>query len=86
MLESTNALAGGTATSGWFTPAAVGTYRWTAVYSGDANNNPATSHAPDESVVVRPFVPPPCTRTLTGNLAGRSRSAPVRPCASAPRR
>ena len=49
---STNALAGGTITSGSFTPGAPGTYYWTAVYSGDANNNAAASafKAPDESV------------------------------------
>ena len=37
-----------------FTPSAVGTYRWTASYSGDANNNAVSSacNAPGESVVV----------------------------------
>ena len=31
--------AGGTVTSAAFAPAAAGTYRWTAAYSGDANNS-----------------------------------------------
>lgn len=68
---STRPVASGTATSDWFTPTALGTY-WTAVYGGDANNNGATSpcNAPNESVVVRPFAPPACTRTLTGNVTG----------------
>lgn len=43
VFTSTNALSGGTATSGSFTPAGAGTYFWTAVYNGDANNNTATS-------------------------------------------
>ena len=40
--------------SGEFTPTAVGTYRWTADYSGDDNNDPASSpcNAPNESSVV----------------------------------
>ena len=53
------ALAGGpppTATSGDFTPTAVGTYNWVAVYSGDANHPPATSPcgAPDEASAILP--------------------------------
>jgi hypothetical protein len=40
--------------SGDFTPAAAGTYRWTAVYSGDANNDAASSgcNAADETSIV----------------------------------
>ncbi|MBA3426916.1 MAG: hypothetical protein ACR2HO_00175 [Rubrobacteraceae bacterium] len=40
--------------SGSFTPTASGTYRWTADYSGDGNNESASSpcNAPDESSVV----------------------------------
>ena len=55
VFTSTNPLgAGGVATSGSFTPAAPGTYFWTAVYNGDANNNTATSacNAPNESVTI----------------------------------
>ena len=37
------ALAGGVASSGNFTPAQPGAYRWRAAYSGDANNNPVTT-------------------------------------------
>ena len=55
-----------------FTPPATGTYRWTAEYSGDTRNNGATSgcNATNESVTVRPFVPPPPTATLTGTVPG----------------
>jgi len=72
VFTSTNPLAGGTATSGGFTPAAAGIYYWTAVYSGDANNNTATSPcgAPNESVVIAPFAPPTFTRTVTSDLMG----------------
>ena len=42
------------ATSADFTPSAVGTYNWVAVYNGDANYPPVTSPcgAPDEASVV----------------------------------
>lgn len=72
VFTSTNALSGSTATSGWFTPAAPGTYYWTAAYSGDAANNAVTSpcNAPNESVVISSFAPPPFTRTVTGDFVG----------------
>ena len=42
-----------------FTPTAPGTYRWTADYSGDANNDPASSacNAANESVSVSKAAP-----------------------------
>ena len=45
--------------SGNFTPTASGTYRWTADYSGDANNKAASSpcNAPNESSTVNPASP-----------------------------
>ena len=69
---STNLISGGTATSGSFTPPSPGTYFWTAVYNGDANNIPATSAcgAPNESATITPFVPPTPTQTLTGDVIG----------------
>jgi hypothetical protein len=72
VFTSTNPLSGGTATSGSFTPASPGTYRWTAVYNGDANNSTVTSpcNAPNESVVITPFQAPAFTRTLTGDDVG----------------
>jgi hypothetical protein len=72
VFTSTNNLAALTATSGDFAPAAAGTYRWTAVYNGDANNNSATSpcNAPNESVVITPFQAPAFTGTLTGDVLG----------------
>src|SRR5205085_8740817 len=44
----------GTYTSASFTPTAPGTYRWTATYTGDGNNNGAASlcNAANESVLV----------------------------------
>lgn len=72
VFTSTNPLVGSSATSDWFTPTAPGTYFWTAVYSGDAGNNPAASpcRARRESVTITPFIPPPPTRTITGDLVG----------------
>jgi len=43
-------LSGLTATSGNYTTAAVGIYRWTATYNGNANNLTATSGCQDEQV------------------------------------
>src|SRR5215475_12938617 len=40
VFTSTNPLTGASAVSGSFTPAVAGTYRWVALYSGDANNSP----------------------------------------------
>ena len=64
VFTSTVALANGTATSASFTPTQLGTYRWTATYSGDANNAPVfgVCNAPNESVTV---VPPGAYRALT---------------------
>ncbi|HEX2180460.1 MAG TPA: hypothetical protein VHL54_13260 [Actinomycetota bacterium] len=44
--------------SGSFSPTQPGVYRWTAAYSGDANNQPASSacNAANESVTVTPVV------------------------------
>ncbi|MDP1806093.1 MAG: hypothetical protein Q8K72_13060, partial [Acidimicrobiales bacterium] len=72
VFTSTNALSGLSATSNWFTPAAAGTYWWTALYNGDANNNAAGSacQAPNQSVVMAPFQAPAPTRIVTGDLAG----------------
>ena len=69
---STTVAGNGSLQSAGFTPSAIGTYRWTAQYSGDTRNNASSSpcNAPNESVVVRPFAPPPPTSTLSGNLSG----------------
>jgi len=71
VFSSTKPLVGSTATSDNFTPQ-PGTYYWRAVYTGDANNNPAANacQAPHETVVISPFAPPPFTRTITGDFAG----------------
>jgi hypothetical protein len=43
---------GGKASSGNVTVGAAGTYNWVAAYSGDANNNPATSGCGREAIIV----------------------------------
>lgn len=73
VFTSTNAVAGATATSGWFAPAADGTYYWTAGYSGDAGHAPSASPcgAPNESVTITAFTAPAPTRpTVTGDVIG----------------
>ncbi|MDQ4134423.1 MAG: beta-propeller fold lactonase family protein [Actinomycetota bacterium] len=72
IFTSTNPLVGGTATSNPYLAGSPGTYYWRAIYTGDANNNPAANpcNAPHESVVVSPFAPPTFTRTITGDFAG----------------
>jgi hypothetical protein len=54
----------GSYTSSAFTPTQIGTYRWTAAYSGDANNNPVPEvcNATNESVVVSKATPNLSTR------------------------
>ncbi|MEW6153393.1 MAG: hypothetical protein AB1673_05295 [Actinomycetota bacterium] len=68
-------LAGGpppTATSEAFTPTAVGTYRWVAVYNGDAVYLPATSpcNAPNESSVVTQAEPTLVTLATQAGTVG----------------
>ncbi len=58
----------GTAASGSVTIGAAGTYRWTATYSGDADNNSVTSPCSDEQVTVTP-------QRLTGRAYGLTASA-----------
>jgi YVTN family beta-propeller protein len=72
IFTSTKPLVGGTATSDPYIPGSPGTYYWRAIYTGDANNNPAANpcNAPHESAVVSPFAPPPFTRTISGDFTG----------------
>src|SRR5207237_1278473 len=72
VFTSTNNLVINQATSSNFTPAAAGTYYWTAVYNGDAKNNTATSpcNAPRESVVVSKANPTISTSASPGVLEG----------------
>ncbi|WP_244312434.1 vWA domain-containing protein [Microbispora hainanensis] len=58
----------GTAASGDVTIGAAGTYRWTATYSGDADNNSVTSPCSDEEVKVTP-------QRLTGRAYGLTAGA-----------
>jgi uncharacterized repeat protein (TIGR01451 family) len=73
IFTSTKTVAGnGVYTSGSFVTSSVGTYGFVAVYSGDANNNAATSPcgAPNESVVVTPTAPTIVTKASAGVAAG----------------
>jgi hypothetical protein len=67
---STKNLTAGSATSDPVTPTSPGTYCWTAVYNGDANNNTATSacNAPNESATIATPAPAISTRASPGNL------------------
>lgn len=79
----------GTYTSTDFVPAAAGTYRWTASYSGDGGNNAVSiaCNAPNESVTVSApsssdFTPLPPSRILDtrvgiGGLSGPIGTSPV---------
>ncbi|GAB2854811.1 hypothetical protein GCM10027176_66680 [Actinoallomurus bryophytorum] len=65
----TDALSGGgTAASGNVTIGAAGTYRWTATYGGDADNNSVTSPCSAEQVTVTP-------QRLTGRAYGLTAKA-----------
>ncbi|HYF05944.1 MAG TPA: Ig-like domain-containing protein, partial [Patescibacteria group bacterium] len=63
---SHNALVGGVALSDFFTATQVGTYNFTAVYGGDANNLPAVSGCGAETVVIGPASPTLSTITSVG--------------------
>lgn len=55
VFRSTNTVTLAAATSTGFTPSAAGTYRWTTSYSGDGNNEPASTPCdPSNSVVLTP--------------------------------
>jgi uncharacterized repeat protein (TIGR01451 family) len=64
----------GSASSGTFTPTAVGTYRWTASYGGDPNNETAVPgcNADGESVVVAKASPSLSTTASSGVPIGGS--------------
>ncbi len=63
--------AGGAVTSAPYAPPTPGVYRWTASYSGDANNAPAVSGC-SAATTVNSNAPPPCP-----TCAPRSSLAPV---------
>jgi hypothetical protein len=70
-LVSTETVSGnGNYTSDPFTPSAPGTYRWIASYSGDANNNPATTACNDanETVVVNKAQPGIVTQVSSASI------------------
>jgi hypothetical protein len=54
-------------TSPGFTTVVAGTYRWTAAYSGDSTNNPASSGCQEEQVVVTKAEPSIDTLLSVGN-------------------
>jgi len=80
--------ADGTASSASFTPAISGTYRWTAEYSGDANNNAVSGacNDPNETVVAGKASPSITTKpsgsvtlgdAITDTAALKGQSGPV---------
>ena len=70
---------GGTVTSAAFAPSAAGTYRWTATYSGDANNMPVATacDAANSTTVVSPAVTAPADRDKDGVRDGIDRCKTV---------
>ena len=73
IFSSTSTVNGnGSYTSGSFTPTTVGTYRWIANYSGDANNNPTANgcNAANESVIVSPRSPALTTQASAPIIVG----------------
>ena len=57
LFTDTETLSGGTATSKYYTPTAVGTDYWVDTYNGNVHNNPVTNGDASEPVVVSPAVP-----------------------------
>jgi hypothetical protein len=72
VFTSTHSLSAGTATSGWFPTAAVGTYRWVALYNGDSNNNAISSGCADEPVDIVKATPRVDTAHSAGGRVGRA--------------
>ena len=76
IFTSTVALAAGSATSAPFTPVAAGVYRWTATYTGNANNNAVTHpcNSPNESATIGPSSPTIATLASAGGPLGTALS------------
>ena len=72
VFTSTNPLSAGSATSGSFPTAAVGTYHWTATYNGDTNNTTVTSGCTAEPVVIAQATPTIATTPSAGGAVGTS--------------
>ena len=70
VFTDTQGVVSGKATSGNYTTAAVGTYRWTATYNGDANNLPATSGCSAEQVTITKAHPAIATSPSDGGVLG----------------
>ena len=78
VFNNTNAMSDGDASSGPFTPTAVGTYRWIASYNGDANNLPAAGACNDTNESVTVTSPDPeLSMTMTNTPLPSSRPAPA---------
>src|SRR3989442_11675979 len=67
-------------TTGGFVTDKPGTWRWTASYSGDASNNPASTGCNDEQVAIGK-ASPALTTTASGSVAagGQASAAPHPP-------
>jgi hypothetical protein len=77
-VDANEPLVNGVATSKGYTATATGTDYWVATYNGDGNNNPVTSGAADEPVVITPASPSistsqqPATATVGTAVADRA--------------
>lgn len=67
--EPLSASAPFTATSGSFSPTAVGTYQWQATYSGDTNNDDDSSECGSEPVTISKTAPTIATAASAGGTA-----------------
>jgi hypothetical protein len=70
VFTDTETVSGSGATSAPFTPSQPGTYHWTASYSGDPGNNPATTNCGAESVTITKASPTLSTSPSLGGPAG----------------
>jgi hypothetical protein len=64
---ATTPLTGGSATSGTFKTTALGTYRWIAIYGGDASNTTVSSGCDAEPVTITQAPQPTVAKTVTSN-------------------
>lgn len=78
--RSSTVTGNGSYQSGAYTANSAGVYRFTATYSGDANNNPAASTCSDAAAAVTVSAPAaPALATLTNPVNGQSNVDPAAP-------
>ncbi len=70
LFTSTATLSGGSAGSGSFMTATVGTHHWVATYNGDANNASTSTGCTDEPVIIGRATPTIVTTPSPGGVVG----------------